>query len=46
MKIVRQTALLLVFGGALVAQQSDVMFTTGPRASMPGVLHQNTFAFV
>jgi len=46
MRIVRQTALLLVFGGALVAQQSDVMFTTGPGPGMPGGLGPHTFAFV
>jgi hypothetical protein len=45
MKIVKQVALLLLFGGALLAQQSDVTFTTGPGPGMPG-LGPNTFAFV
>jgi hypothetical protein len=43
MKMVRQAALLLIFGGALRAQQSDVTFTAGPP---PGMLGPHTFAFV
>jgi hypothetical protein len=46
MTIVKQSALLLLFGGALVAQQSDVTFTTGPGPGMPGGLGPHTFAFV
>jgi hypothetical protein len=46
MRIIRQAAQLLVFGGALSAQQSDVMFTTGPGPGLPGGLGPHTFAFV
>src|ERR1700704_1492045 len=46
MTTVKQCALLLLFGGALLAQQSDVTFTTGPAPGMPGGMGPNTFAFV
>src|ERR1700694_5142015 len=46
MRIIRQAALLSVFGGALVAQQSDGTFTTGPGTGRPGGLGPHAFAFV
>jgi hypothetical protein len=43
MKMLKQASLLLILGGALRAQQSDVTFTAGPP---PGILGPHTFAFV
>ena len=46
MTTAKYAALLFVSGGSLLAQQHDVIFTTGAGPGMPGAMGPNTFAFV
>src|SRR5579863_8922759 len=46
MTSVKYGALLLVSGVWLLAQQQNVIFTTGAAPGMPGPVMPNTFAFV
>jgi len=46
MTTVKYAALLVVSGMSLLAQQHDVVFTTGVAPGMPGGMLSNTFAFV
>ncbi len=46
MTIEKCAALLFACGSALLAQQHDVVFTTGVAPGMPGGMMSNTFAFV
>ncbi len=46
MTTVKYAALLVACGSALLAQQHDVVFTTGVAPGMPGGMMSNTFAFV
>ena len=46
MTTVKCAALLVACGSALLAQQHDVIFTTGGGPGMPGPMGANTFAFV
>ena len=46
MTTVKCAALLVACGSALLAQQHDVVFSTGLAPGMPGGMMSNTFAFV
>jgi hypothetical protein len=46
MTTVKRGALLFAFGAVLLAQQHDVIFTTGAAPGMPGGMGAGTFAFV
>jgi hypothetical protein len=46
MTTLKCAALLVACGSALLAQQHDVVFTTGVAPGMPGGMMSNTFAFV
>jgi hypothetical protein len=46
MRTIKQAALLLACGAALLAQQQDVFFTAAAPGGMPGMAGPHTFAFV